>query len=280
MSELGEKDIFAVKKYIKYDNIELPENIIFDGPEVSEAYDNARSFPPFERMSQGKWYYRSRKGKPIKISEIGGVKIFEGAAVTLQEIHPHKFIKVLNQFLLGRAPMPVVYKDENETYYNLSPNGLDMMTVLYNFKKDNDLMVWLVDESVGSKDFEDDDEMLGKEVYTPNYDYGNITDDDRILIREICEQLEKNGNESDSQFLKQQFQLKQAWQYDLANSPFVKICRDNDIKVSKQGYMTNHENNETREYPIISICEDIRKLEKLFTDILSLKLDYSKTSKD
>jgi len=267
------KDIFEkVKTLIKYDEIKLPETITFDSPIVDEAYENARDFKPFEQMSSSKWYYRSRKGKPVKLKDIGGAKIFEGVDVPLEEIHPHKLIKLLNLICNGRVHMPVVYKDSNNEYWNLSPDGLDIITILYFFKKESNIDVWLVDESIESNDFEEDDLMLGKEVFTPEYDYGNITDDDRILIREICEQLETKGNLSDSAFLRNQFQLKQIWQYDLANSPFVKMCKDNNIEIQKQGHMTTYENGEAREYPIVTLCEDIRKLEKLFASIVELKL--------
>ena len=275
-----EKDIFEpVKKYIKYDEVTIPKGIAFDKPLWAEAYENAKTFEPFRQMSEKKWEYRAFKGEPKKLAKLGGAKLFEGVDVPLQEIHPHKFIKLINQLSMGRAPMPVIFKDKDNEFWILSPDGLDMITIMYHFKQDEEIDVWLVDESINSIDFEDDDEILGKEVYVPNYDYGNITDDDRILIREICEQLEQNGNKSDSEYLKQQFQLKQAWQYDLKNSPFVKFCQNNDIRISKQGYMTTFQNNETREYPIISICEDIRKFEKLVSDIVNLKVTDIK-SKD
>ena len=93
-----------------------------------------------------------------------------------------------------------------------------------------------------------------------NFDYGNITEEHKRVVEEIVSLCDSLGNETLSELLKHKFKIVSRPRYDMESSTFVEKCRKNNIYCAIQGYVTD---SDGIDYPIVSICEDIRKLNQL-----------------
>ena len=68
--------------------------------------------------------------------------------------------------------------------------------------------------------------------------------------------------------LQHKFKIKQPKTYDLTKSPFCNYVNSKGIDVTVQGHTTiSPATKEEIRYPIVVICEDIRKLENLMVDM-------------
>jgi hypothetical protein len=88
-----------------------------------------------------------------------------------------------------------------------------------------------------------------------------------------------------AELVKQRFKVVEIPRYDINESPFIDACKEAGIFAAVQGYLQEGSDLEKMEYPLVSICEDIRKLEKLIPAIkkkyndISLVKDFNEKRK-
>lgn len=100
------------------------------------------------------------------------------------------------------------------------------------------------------------------------FNFGEVNSDHTKAVKEVCDILKsQNVDESIIKDLQFKFKIKELPKYNLVESPFVKYCMDEGVAVMEQGNVTVKENGETKLYPVVVVCEDIRKLNKIFDNI-------------
>lgn len=94
------------------------------------------------------------------------------------------------------------------------------------------------------------------------FDYGSINEEHKKVVLEIMELAKQSGNDVFAEFIKHKFQIVEPKKYDLAESKFVEACEKHNFKYHVMGYVVDGTNPDSIHYPIVSITEDIRKLEE------------------
>jgi hypothetical protein len=94
------------------------------------------------------------------------------------------------------------------------------------------------------------------------FDYGNITSTHKKLLFEVIELAKQSGNDLFAEFIKHKFQIIEPNRFDLENSKFIESCKKHKFNYNIQGYVVDGLNPDAVQYPIVSITEDIRKLEE------------------
>jgi hypothetical protein len=107
-------------------------------------------------------------------------------------------------------------------------------------------------------------------VMTPVFNYGGITEQHQEAAVEIANLIAESGNPILAELVKQRFKVVEVPRYDINLSPFIDACKEAGVFAAVQGYMQEGSGLEKMEYPLVSICEDIRKLEKLIPAIKNL----------
>lgn len=106
--------------------------------------------------------------------------------------------------------------------------------------------------------------------YETNFDYNDMEKADiKKAVLEVMSVLRKEGiSEEVIKSLQHKFKIKQPKTYDLTKSPFCNYVNSKGIDVTVQGHTTiSPATKEEIRYPIVVICEDIRKLENLMVDM-------------
>ena len=96
------------------------------------------------------------------------------------------------------------------------------------------------------------------------FDYGSINDDHKSAASEIASIVEQSGNEMLAELIKVKFQIKEIPKYDLKQSKMVQACAEAGIYCAVQGLIQEGVDSEAIQYPMVTICEDVRKLETLY----------------
>jgi len=104
----------------------------------------------------------------------------------------------------------------------------------------------------------------------PVFNYGDITEQHKEAAMEIASLIANSGNEMLAELVKQRFKVVEITRYDINLSPFIDACKEAGVFAAVQGYLQEGSDLEKMEYPLVSICEDIRKLEKLIPAIKNL----------
>lgn len=244
-------------------NIENLKNrkFTFIEPNHSINYENALRFQEFERLSRDRWFDRAVKGQKISIEKIGNVENIINLKKNIDSYFDWEILKAEQELLYGELLCPTILKNEKGFY--VVADELNLI-ILNHLKKD--IEIWLIDETLNTEDFLIKKDNQIEKIY-PNYDYGKITDKDVILVREIISILEKEKSFSTAEQLKIQFQLKENEKYDIQKSLFFKYCEKAGIRTSKQGFITVSENGKITEYPIVSVGDDIRRLNKIIEEV-------------
>jgi hypothetical protein len=94
------------------------------------------------------------------------------------------------------------------------------------------------------------------------FDYGNITEEHKKVILEVIELARSSGNEMFAEFVKHKFQITEPIKFDLSESKFIEACEKHKFCYNIQGYVKDGLQPDGMHYPIVSITEDIRKLEE------------------
>jgi hypothetical protein len=97
-----------------------------------------------------------------------------------------------------------------------------------------------------------------------NFDYGSINEDHKNVIQEIIHLAKETNNHLFADFISYKFKIKEENKFDLKNSSFFKFCEKNNIHLNIQGYVQDGTNPDSVHYPVVSIIEDIRKLDDVF----------------
>ena len=97
------------------------------------------------------------------------------------------------------------------------------------------------------------------------FDYGAISEEQKKAILEVMDLAKESGNDVFAEFLKHKFKIVEPVRVDHKEYDFYKHCDSNGIKVWLMGYVQDGGGNNPAEpsYPVVSITEDIRKLEEL-----------------
>jgi len=97
----------------------------------------------------------------------------------------------------------------------------------------------------------------------PVFDYGFINDDHKKAAEEIAALAEQQGMTMFAELIKTRFQVKEIPKYDISNSKFVQYCEKADLRLVTQGFLREGIEPDVIQYPLMVLCDDIRRLEKL-----------------
>lgn len=100
-----------------------------------------------------------------------------------------------------------------------------------------------------------------------NYDYGEIPENDKRVVEEVIKHAKQQGLDIFVKFLEHKFNIIEQPTYDFEESEFVKEAAKNGLFVSVQGTIKSGDKPGDIVYPVISICDDIRKFEKFYNAI-------------
>jgi len=109
----------------------------------------------------------------------------------------------------------------------------------------------------------------------PVFDYGALTDEHKEAAQEIAEYLQTQGLTDVANALRLRFKLKEIPKMSLDDSPFVAACKAAGLYCAIQGYIQEGQEPDIIQYPLIALCDDIRKFELLVPVIKSMELNES-----
>lgn len=109
----------------------------------------------------------------------------------------------------------------------------------------------------------------------PAFDYGSITDEHKSVVVEIASLLRDKGLDPIANELTTRFKIVEIPKFDLHGSPFVSACKEAGIHGAIQGYIQEGLDANAIQYPVVSICDDIRNLDKLIPIIKAMELNES-----
>ena len=95
------------------------------------------------------------------------------------------------------------------------------------------------------------------------FDYGHITSEHKKVVEEVINIANSSGHEMFAELLKIKFQIKDIPIHDINNSEFINICKKINVTYTVQGYTKETINGEEIKFPLISVCADIRQLDKI-----------------
>lgn len=97
----------------------------------------------------------------------------------------------------------------------------------------------------------------------PVFDYGSLNDDHKKAAEEIASLAEHHGMSMFAELIKTRFQVKEIPKYDISQSEFVKYCEKAGLNLAIQGFIREGTEPNIIQYPLMTLCDDVRKLEKL-----------------
>jgi len=97
------------------------------------------------------------------------------------------------------------------------------------------------------------------------FDYGSLKQEHKDTAEEIAKILSDAGQDMLSTLIKEKFQLVEKPTYDWENSPFVLAAVEAGLYCNCQGTVVDNGVN----YQIVSITDDIRRLEKIIPAIIN-----------
>tara|TARA_Y100001937_G_scaffold72524_1_gene98695 strand:- start:2091 stop:2516 length:426 start_codon:yes stop_codon:yes gene_type:complete len=115
---------------------------------------------------------------------------------------------------------------------------------------------------LGQPEISDEDPNSHIKIKEELYDHGSITKRDQLVVEECLKFIDPGLHDE----VKEKFEMKTRPIYEVKNHPMWKILKELNIFPALQGYDFSSETGSTR-YPIYAICEDFRKLEKLYEAI-------------
>ena len=96
----------------------------------------------------------------------------------------------------------------------------------------------------------------------PVFDYGSINEDHKKAAEEIANLAETHGMTMFAELIKTRFQVKEIPKYDITQSEFVKYTQKAGLNFAIQGFIREGAEPDFMQYPLLTICDDVRKLEK------------------
>lgn len=241
-----------------------PHKMEFYEPNITDAWEKVGQFYGPAEMSRKRFVTKANNGVPVKINDIGGIEVIKDRFVNLKSCIEFLLLKEYQDFRTGMVPYPTLLKRDDGVY---CLEGKERISFFQEFEKLDELYVWLIDDSSTSEQG-DITKKLADGTILPVYNYGNITEDDKTLVREVIGMLENDKQYSTSQLLKERFKLNDVIQYDREDSVFLKYVNEMNLPVHIQGHSTQTKGDKTYHYPIFSMCDDIRVLNKLVENII------------
>jgi hypothetical protein len=99
----------------------------------------------------------------------------------------------------------------------------------------------------------------------PVFDYGSLKKEHKETAAEIAKILNQSGQTLLADLIKEKFELVEKPSYDWENSPFVLAAIEAGLYCNCQGTVVDNGVN----YQIVSITDDIRRLEKIIPVIIN-----------
>ena len=264
-------------KYVNFEAINVPsKDIHWTTPYINPnwSFEQKNVFGDLSNMSKNEWKRRLSRGKFVDIKDFDYEKI-EGRLKDIRESDTWRLVRVAGTIDSKYVTSPLVYKNKNG-YHMI--DGKHTALIFHHFKKN--FKIWLIDDTIDSDDYtrvldaqvENEIQVEKKAAGQVNkkFDYNQIDDSHKALIRDIVERLEKENNYRLAQELKILCKLQENKKFDIEKSLFFNLAKDFPLSLSKQGFVTVSENGEITEYPIISTCGDIREYEKFIEHIIKI----------
>jgi hypothetical protein len=107
----------------------------------------------------------------------------------------------------------------------------------------------------------------------PVFDYGALTEEHKAAAQEIAEYLQTQGLTDVANALRLRFKLKEIPKVSIDDSPFVAACKAAGLYCAIQGYIQEGQEPNIVQYPLVALCDDIRKFELLVPAIKSMELN-------
>ena len=256
---------------INLNNFKIPDKIDFFNP-VSNAefsYGEKNKLPELTKYDTlDKWITRLEKGKFYSIDDpyIGGIKNIDDGYTDIRQCMGWKLVRIESELINSKIACPVVAKRKDGTVTFLDGRTTACLLNEFNIK---DLRVWCIDI------INDEEDLSVKtknslEGMIPVFDYGNIKPEHQALVRDILKRIDNNNQPEDiKNDLSVLFKLQGENEFDLEKSIFIKYAKKVNLGPAKQGHITVKEGKDVPiNYPIISICDDIRKLDNLVEEIM------------
>jgi hypothetical protein len=262
MAKIDAKRLSISKSRLNWDNFEFPDKIKFVEPDPAFSFPEKGICSHLGNYSERQWERRVQQGKKVDVSTIGYENI-EGFHKDVKGVQAWKFVRVEESMSSGSIHMPVVRKYED---HYLAVDGRTSAVTLKELY--GDFPVWLIDESENSSDW--NRKVKFREDIMKKYDYGQITKEDQVLVNEIVNILEEKGQKDIALNLKEQFQLIEHEKFDLKDSIFFQLCNKSGIRVHTQGELLYTANGKTTLYPMVDVCEDIRKFDEMIKNMMNL----------
>lgn len=99
----------------------------------------------------------------------------------------------------------------------------------------------------------------------PVFDYGSLKQEHKDTAEEIAKILNQAGQSVMAELIKEKFELVEKPTYDWENSPFTLAAIEAGLFCNCQGHVVDNGVN----YQIVSITDDIRRLEKIVPIIIN-----------
>jgi hypothetical protein len=110
-------------------------------------------------------------------------------------------------------------------------------------------------------------------IEVPVFDYGALNEDHKAAAQEISEYLQTQGLTDVANALRLRFKLKEIPKVSIDDSPFVAACKAVGLYCAIQGYIQEGQEPNIVQYPLVALCDDIRKFELLVSAINSMELN-------
>ena len=118
--------------------------------------------------------------------------------------------------------------------------------------------------------------MTGEAIQT-NYDYGNISDGDKKVVKEIIDLLRNRGDVPCSMFaeeLKTRFELEEIPMKKIEDSVWGQLTKDERLGQSVQGFrQTTDENGKKIRIPHVGFSADLDYLDEFLNRIVKKVMD-------
>jgi hypothetical protein len=110
------------------------------------------------------------------------------------------------------------------------------------------------------------------------FDYGDIKPEHKEAVAEVISLLRSHDLGTIADMLKIRFKIQEIPKYDASTSPWVVACTEAGIYNAIQGFVQEGVEPNIIQYPLMAVCDDIRKLEKL-VDVIK-KMELNENTKD
>jgi hypothetical protein len=93
------------------------------------------------------------------------------------------------------------------------------------------------------------------------FDYGSINEKQKETVEEVANLARQMGHHMFAEFLIHKFDVVEPKRFNVEDSKFCQLCKENDIRINLQGHVQEGLDANAIQYPVVSITEDVRKLD-------------------